>query len=336
MSPGASRPSTQRLALRAGALLLALGLALPCALTLGAREAHSAIVERVVAIVGENAILLSDLKERSLPYLLRIYETVPAGPARAANISQLYRMVLETMIDEELEADAAHKAGIDVTDEQIDAAIEQTASQNGVSVNTILVEAKRSGLSIKNYREELRRQLTQRAMIEVRLRGRINVGEGDLKKSYRDLLAQERLRQPQRTLALYLPLGNDETTRAQNRALAQHVADLAKQGEDFRALIDQYSTSTNSGLRPELPAAQEPPEIQRATIALEVGETSDPIQFQGQWLIVQVIERPPSELPSYTEAREQIHERVYMEKIGAARKHWLEGLRRRTHVEVRL
>ncbi|HXS18121.1 MAG TPA: peptidyl-prolyl cis-trans isomerase, partial [Polyangiaceae bacterium] len=260
----------------------------------------------------------------------------PAGPARAANISQLYRMVLETMIDEELEADAAHKAGIDVTDEQIDAAIEQTASQNGVSVNAILVEAKRSGLSIKNYREELRRQLTQRAMIEVRLRGRINVTENDLKKSYRDLTAQERMRQPQRTLALYLPLGSDEATRAKNRTLAVHVANLAKQGEDFRSLIDQYSSSTNSGLRPELPAAQEPPEIQRATLALEVGQTSDPIQFHGQWLIIQVIERPPSELPSYAEAREQIHERVYMEKIGSARKHWLEGLRRRTHVEVRL
>jgi len=316
--------------------LLVLG-ALCAPLTLGAlNQAHAAIVERVVAIVGQEAILLSDLKERALPYLVRIYAQVPEGPARSANISQLYTMVLDTMIDEQLESDAATKAGVDITDEQVDAAIEQTAAQNNISINEILVEAKRSGLSIKNYREELRRQLIQRAMIEVRLRGRINVAESDLKSSYRRLTLEERMQKPQRTLALYLSPGRTESERVTNRKLAQSIAQRAKQGEDFRTLIDTYSTSSNSGLRPQAAPAQEPKEIQRATMALEVGETSDPIQIQGQWLIIQVIERPPSELPAYNEARAQIHERVYMEKITTARKHWLDSLRRGTHVEKRL
>jgi peptidyl-prolyl cis-trans isomerase SurA len=301
-----------------------------------APTAQAAIVERVVALVGEDAILLSDLKQRSLPYLLRIYASVPEGPARAANISQLYRMVLDTMIDEQLEEDAARKAGIEISEEQIDAAIEQTAAQNEISVNAILVEAKRSGLSVKSYREELRRQLVQRTMMEMRLRGRVNVEESDIKASYRQLSLDERLRQPQRTLALYLPTGTNETERRQQRDLAAELAARARQGEDFRTLIESYSTSSNSGLRPEAPPEQEPKEIQRATMALEVGGTSDPFLIQGNWLVIQVIERPPSQLPAYSEARAQIHERVYMEKVTAARKHWLVGLRRRTHVEVRL
>ncbi len=319
-----------------GALSLSLGLVFgPLALST-VRPAQAAIVERVVAIVGGDAILLSDLKERSLPYLLRVYSSIPEGPARSANISQLYRMVLNTMIDEELEFKAARKAGVDITEEQIDAAIEQTAAQNGISVNAILVEAKRSGLSVKNYREELRRQLIQRSMMELRLRGRINVTESDLRASYRQIALEERMQQPQRTLALHLPMGRNAAERAKNRALGARLAKRAQQGEDLRTLIDQYSKSSQSGLRPELPPVQEPKEIQRATLALEVGETSVPIQYKDQWLILQVIERPPSQLPSYNEARSQIHERVYMEKITKARQHWLEGLRRRTHVEVRL
>ena len=318
------------------ALSCALGFLFAPLVATTTRPAQAAIVERIVAVVGEDAILLSDLKERAMPYLLRIYAQIPEGPARAANISQLYRMVLDNMIDEELEYDAARKAGVEITDEQVDAAIEQTAAQNGISVNEILVEAKRSGLSVQNYREELRRQLIQRSMMELRLRGRINVNENDLRASYRRLVLEERMQQPQRTLALYLPFGQTEEERAKNSALAQEIADRAKQGEDFRSLIETYATSSKSGLRPQAPPMQEPKEIQRATMALEVGETSAPIQMQGQWLIIQVIERPPSELPPYTEAREQVHERVYMEKITAARKHWLDGLRRRTHVEVRL
>ncbi len=318
------------------ALLFVLGLcAMPLALST-TRRVEAAIVERVVAIVGEDAILLSDLKERSLPYLLRIYAQIPEGPARAANVSQLYRMVLSTMVDEELESDAARAAGVEITDEQVDAAIEQTAAQNGISVNEILVEAKRSGLSIKNYRDELRRQLVQRSMIELRLRGRINVTESDLQKAYRQLALDERLQQPQRTLALFLPTGDTPAEQEKYRNLAQEISAQARQGEDFRSLIETHSTSSRSGLRPEAPPFQEPKEIQRATLILEVGETSPPIRYKGQWLILQVIERPPSELPPYNEARAEVHERVYMEKIGAARKHWLEGLRRRTHVELRL
>lgn len=317
------------------ALLLLSLFGLPITLATS-KPAQAAIVERVVAIVGQDAILLSDLKERALPYMVRIIGSIPEGPARSANISQLYKMLLDTMIDEQLENEAASKAGVEITDEQVDAAIEQTAAQNGISTNEILVEAKRSGLSVKNYREELRRQLIQRSMMELRLRGRINVVESDLRSSYRQLSLEERKQQAQRTLILYMNLGSSEQERATQRKLAYEVARRAKQGEDFRGLINTYSSSSNSGLRPSLPPLQEPKEIQRATVALEVGETSEPIQYKGSWIILQVIERPPSQLPAYAEARTQIHERVYMEKIAAARKHWLDGLRRRTNVEVRL
>lgn len=314
-------------------MLCLLGLQLPLSTS---QPAQAAIVERVVAIVGQDAILLSDLKERALPYMLRIISSVPEGPARAANVSQLYKMLLDTMIDEQLETAAARSAGVEISDEQVNAAIEQTAAQNGISSNEILVEAKRSGLSVKGYREELRRQLIQRSMMELRLRGRINVVENDLRSSYRQLSLEERLRLEQRTLILYMSSGNTEDERAAQRKLAFEVARRAQQGEDLRNLINTYSNSSNSGLRPALPPIQEPKEIQRATMALEVGETADPIQYKGNWIILQVIERNPSQLPAYAEARAQIHERVYMEKIAAARKHWLDGLRRRTNVEIRL
>jgi peptidyl-prolyl cis-trans isomerase SurA len=69
---------------------------------------------------------------------------------------------------------------------------------------------------------------------------------------------------------------------------------------------------------------------------LDVGEVSDPILIGDSWVVFKVLERPPSQIPPYVEARAQVHERVYMEKLTTAREHWLKGLRRRTHVEVRL
>jgi len=53
-------------------------------------------------------------------------------------------------------------------------------------------------------------------------------------------------------------------------------------------------------------------------------------------VILKLIERAPSSIPPYAHARGQLRERVYMEKMARARRHWLDSLKRRTHVDIRL
>lgn len=319
------------------ALGLVLGLAGAFGGTMkGPAVAEAAIVERIVAVVGEKAILLTDLRERALPILLRVYASVPEGPQRSATISQVYRTVLERMVDEELEDIAAQNAGITVSTDEVDKALARVARQNDLTQNQILVEAKRSGLTVSAYREELRRQLLQAKMSQLRLRGRVSVDQSDTEDAYRRLAIQERMQQVQRTLALRIPMGQTEEDRIAQKKLAEAVSERARRGEDFQALINEYASAAGSGLRPPRAPVQEPKAIQRATVALDVGETSIPIKQGADWVILQVIERPPSELPPLKDVQEEMHQQVYMEKMAEARETWLAGLRRRTHVEIRL
>src|ERR1700690_4460820 len=71
------------------AILLAL-----CVVIASAR-ASATIVERVVAVVGERAILMSDLRDRARPLLVRISQELPVGAQRSAAISQLYKSVVD-------------------------------------------------------------------------------------------------------------------------------------------------------------------------------------------------------------------------------------------------
>lgn len=320
-----------------GAIVLSACLSLPTlVLTCAPERAEAAIVERIVAVVGEKAILLTDLRERALPLLLRVHASVPAGPQRSATISQVYQTVLERMVDEELEELAAENSGVTVSTQEVDEALARVSSQNRIAVNQVLVEAKKSGLSVQGYRDELRRQLLQAKMSQLRLRGRVHVEEKDIDTAYRDIVMQERLQQTQRTLRLRIPVGSTSAEQSRQRALAESLAEKAQNGADFRALIEEHATSAGSGLAAPLPPAQEPKPIQRASLALDVGETSPPIKHGTDWVILQVIERPPSQLPPLNEVRAEMHQQVYMEKMATARQHWLDGLRRRTHVDVRL
>ncbi len=320
---------------------ITLCLALAAGLTTGSSflsppVAQAAIVERIVAIVGSQAILLTEIRERALPLLVRIYGTIPEGSQRTQALSQVYSAVLERMVNEELEARAAKNSGISITSTEVEEALARVSSQNNMSVNQILGEAKRSGLTEKAYRGELRRQLLQAKMTQLRLTGRIKVNDRDLQKAYRTLQSRERMQLTQRTLRLRILAGRTKSEKAKQKLLAASIADAAQEGGDFRELVQKHSVSPENALGPALPPLQETRGIQRATMALEVGETSRPIRDGNHWLIIQVIERPPSQLPPFQDVRAEVHQQVYMEKMAKAREHWLKSLRRRTHVEIRL
>src|SRR5690606_3157391 len=68
----------------------------------------------------------------------------------------------------------------------------------------------------------------------------------------------------------------------------------------------------------------------------EPGETSPPIRLGSRLIVLKVLEREESQLPDFDEARRELGERVYLEKMAQAKKTWLDGLRRQHYVEIRL
>jgi peptidyl-prolyl cis-trans isomerase SurA len=76
---------------------------------------------------------------------------------------------------------------------------------------------------------------------------------------------------------------NVTRTKDEARALATEVAAKAKGGEDFAALASEYSdgpTKTRGGDLGSFRAGRMVPEFAKATLALEVGAISDPVETQ--------------------------------------------------------
>src|SRR5438046_951482 len=90
-----------RIAPRALLAALALSAATFCA---PAHEADAAVVEKIGAVVGDDAILLNELRARTAPLVRVLASKAPPGPQRTAAESQVYRDVLSRMIEETLES----------------------------------------------------------------------------------------------------------------------------------------------------------------------------------------------------------------------------------------
>jgi peptidyl-prolyl cis-trans isomerase SurA len=307
-----------------------------------APPARAAVVERIVAVVGDQAILLSDLRERARPFLVRIYDQVPPGAQRNAAISQVYRGLLDRMIEEELQRRAASEAQLAVTAEEVDQALDRIAAQNGLRREQIIAEATRTGMNERQYRDEVRRQVLEAKLLNLRLQGRIRVTEQDLRRTYQELVLQERAKLAYRAqwIVLKAPSTLEPTELASKRHLAEQVAARARNGADFGELARSHSedatTRSRGGDLGELRAGALPAQLERIAFALEPGDVSAPLVAGDDLIILKLVERAESELPSYEEARAELGQRVYLEKMNRARQHWLDMLRRRTHIDVRL
>ena len=309
--------------------LLAAGLASYVAMP---APAFATIVERVVAVVGDRPILLSDVRTRTAPF----QKGLPPNPAeRVAAQSALFSQMLDKMVEEELIARAAAKAQVRVTREEVDAAIQRVAEGNGVDVEALLTEVEASGVSRGHYRAEIRRQLVDAKVVNLRLQGRLRVSEDEMRKEYQTLVEQERQQLPFRVAVVRIAANTPGAL-----ATARTITERARQGADFMQLSRTNSTSddvrSSGGLLERTTPSELPKELQRASLLLDVGEVSAPVKSNNDWVVLKVVERDESALPAYEDAADQLRQRVQLKKMESARAAWLKTLRRQHHVDVRL
>lgn len=333
--------------------LVAAGLAL--ALVLGhVRPAEAVVVERIVAIVGDRAILLSELRERARPYLVAVQQKMPSGAQQAAAESQIFKELIEKMIDEELEAQAASKARVSVSTEEIDNAVQNIAASQGMTPTELYRNAKAaSGMTRQEYREELRRQILEGKMVQLRVRGKVRISEEDVRTQFERTVREEKRRREYKPAWIVLRImpGSSPEAIAERKALAAELVERARRGEDFAELARKYSDDPETrdkggdlGIRapqgsPNAITGKRPvmaPELEAALLPLDPGQVTGPMQVGDALAVLKLVDRQASRYSTLEEARGEMLQRLQAEILEKAKRRWLEDLKKRTHVDVRL
>lgn len=331
----------------------ALGLALAAlvATSAVAVPARAVVVEKVVAVVGDHAILLTDLHTRARPFLAKLHARCPIGtPQCIPAENKIYQQLLERMVDEELTLQAAKRSNVVVTARDLDATIERIAQMNGVS-KTALVEriTRESGMTEVEYRQELRLQVVESKLLQRVVQSQIRITKQDLEEMYARLVERERQVLLYQPAWIVLPIQGGATAESRSREAAELVR-RARAGEDFGELARTHSGDPktrddggNLGIRAPTgsPGAASgefkvlAEGLEKVALGLPTGAVSDPFRFKDAIVVLRVTNRQPSRYPSFEAAQNEIGQRVQAEKLEKAKQKWLKDLRRRTHVDVR-
>jgi len=330
--------------------LLPLLVAASAALASSATPARATIVERVVAVIGERPLLWTELLHRAAATRVQIRMQTRDPNVISVQEQEMYKELLDRMIDDRLEEQQADKAHIQVAPEEIDRGITNIATQaqqqqgRPVTAADVMGEVRRRGLSEQDFRDEIRRQILEGKLIELRVRPRVRTTDQDARNAYQHWVNE--LQQQQlvdvRLLAKRILPGSTQAEQQAVVTLAQTLAQQAQSGQDFCKLVEQYSddpsTRGSCGSRGPQPFKDLFPPIQQLVQTVPAGKASDATRVHiGQDdVIVVAMPMPQPQVPSYEQVKNEMMQRALLDGLEHARKLWLEELRHNVYIDVRL
>jgi peptidyl-prolyl cis-trans isomerase SurA len=269
--------------------LLALGLlVLASLLPPGAARAQSEpeLVDRIVAIVDEEAILQSDLdREVELFRMEKEY----SGEAVTADSETVRREMLERLVESKLIIAAARQADMQVDDEAIEQSVDQKIQQfveHFGSLDNLERELKNSGMTLPDYRNrmgsQLRDQQYLRLVVGKFIRPGIEVLENEVREYYLANLDQMPAEPDSLTIAnILMPVQPSVEVRQEIQAEVRKIQAVLASGREFSDVAREYSKGPNAK-RGGIVGVVGPGDLfdanlDRAAFALNVGQVSEPV-----------------------------------------------------------
>ena len=295
-------------------------------LSLGIQGAASGsvVVDRVVAVVNDEIITMSDLQREE---------------AKNTGLTD-ERLILEDMIDRKLQIAAAKRTGMDVTDKELNETVADIMKRNSMDSRQFEAALAKEGLTLEQYKAELREQLTLSRVFNKYVRSGIAVDEAEMRAYYERNIKGFSLPEEIRVRHIFLKL-QDKATPAQRKTVrdkAQSVYDSAKKGESFVRLVKKYSeaeTAAQDGDLGFLQRGNAIPEIEEAARTLKPGEIAGPLQCGGGFHIIRV-EDMRTPIKPYDKVKDEIAKTIYEQKMENTYRSWLQTLRSESHIENRL
>lgn len=295
------------------------------------------VVDRVVAVVNQDVITLSELQEAVALFLQQNREK-PPSPAEQP---ELERKILERLVDHQLQVQEALREKIEVSDEEVKEAVEEFVSRSGMDRPQLEAQLRRQGISWEALRRELREQLLVRKVVRRRVHGRISVTNGEVEAYFKENREkfETGLKFRVRHLAILATPPDSDAAWAQARERIEALAAELRAGADFAELARQHSQDPSAkagGDLGELARGELQPVFEEAILKLQVGEVTPPIRSASGFHLFKLEDReelsPQAEAQIRQQIRELLFRRKYQERLDA----WLQELRQRALITLRL
>jgi len=215
-------------------------LTLTIALSLTA-NIHSAIeiLDRIAVIVDDGLIMESQIKS-GLDEIVLLYkqQNIPLP-----SIDSLKDQVIESLIIEELQLQMGNRAGVRISDSELNDAITRIANNSNMGLQEFIVYIENDGESYESFRENVRKQM----IIQRIQRGRVGSEIDITEKEFAAFLETDE------SLIELEPEFLVRQILVQNISEADALVSRIENGEEFSEVAKEVSLSSNASIGGEMP-----------------------------------------------------------------------------------
>ncbi len=270
-----------------GAVVLGVAVALS-----GNAAAQYQELDTIVAIVDEDVVLASELLSRLQTVQDQIARQGMEAPERGVLLNQL----MERLILENIQVQQAMRRGVQIDDETLTRAVLGFAEQNEMSMEEFRQALIEDGMSYREFREDIRREMLIQRLQRNMVNRRITISQQDVEDLLDSPYYQQLLSDEYRVGHILLEVedGAGEATVTAAAEEARNIVVDLRRGADFKETAIAKSAGARALEGGDLGwrrAGELPTLFSEQVLALAVGDTAEPIRSPSGFHIVQLLER---------------------------------------------
>ncbi len=258
-------------------------------------SAEAEVVDRIVAVVNDEVITLSELNGAFEPYQAKL-EASYKGAGREKALTEARTALLNRMIDNLLMEQQARKAGIVIRDEELTGAIKDLLERRKISQEDLVKALEKEGTTWEAYKKGVLDQLKRVRLVQREIKSKVAVSDEEIGEYYRkhreDYEGKDSVRIKQ--ILLSLPKEVDPAAKVKLRADAAAIHKRLLAGEPFDLLSARYSQGPAAAAGGDIGYIEKGVilhEVEEVAFSLPLNQISGIIESPIGFHIIQVIDR---------------------------------------------
>ena len=289
------------------------------------------IVDRIVAVVNDDIITLSELNRMSKMIQPDHKINLKSKEGRA-----LKREMLEALIDRKLARAEAKRRGITVSDKEVNMAVADFKKKNNIPNDEALKQAlAKNQMTLKELRQQLADQIRQERLVIIAMGAKkTSVPEEEVRRFYEANFRKAGGNQVHlRLMNLPFPAGATTGQKEEVQKKAEAALKDIRLGRSLAEVQRKYSLAgqdlgfiNQSDLNPQLGAV---------ISKLRPGEVA-PIQTPEGFQIMVLVGRRSGKPPTFEEVAPQIRRMLNSQAVQKKFVEWVKTLRSKAHIKIML
>ena len=297
------------------------------------------LIDRIVAIVNDDIIVLSELNEKLEPYIDRIAKMGYPPEKEKKMMFKVRDDIINSLVDQKLTDQEVRKFGIIIDDAEVQSTIERVKQKNSLTEEEMQADLARQGMTLEGLKKNIRDQMLRARLVNVAVRSKIVITQEDARSYYDnhpDEFRGEKKVHLWNIMTTIPEFAFEAEIEAGRDQMEKVLARLAA-GEAFTVIAREFAGKEGPLIANDIGVFRFgalSPELQAAVGDLKEGEHTGLLDTDNGFQIFYVHKVEAGAGKQFDAVMAEIQEKLFNERVDKRFEEWLGELREKSHIQI--